>query len=223
MGLQNISPNEIIAIIIVIFLAIGIHEYCHAKFADLAGDPTPRNQGRVTLNLTNHFEPVGTMMMVLTALVGFGIGWGKPVPMNPGLMKNPRWDYFTAVLAGPVSNLIQAAVWALIFRIVAMTSPTLLMDNSFLYLLLLSGVLINIRLFFFNLIPIGPLDGQWLLGLLMPEPQRVRWFQWHRAYGGVVLLVLVIGSQLMGSAIGFSLFTLIDLPSSFVVRFLLGV
>src|SRR5688500_10381483 len=96
------SPPGMLAAAIVILFAIGLHEYCHAKFADMAGDPTPRYYGRVTLNLFNHFDPLGTIMIIVTMLSGFGIGWGKPVPMDPSKMRNPRWDHFVAVLAGPL-------------------------------------------------------------------------------------------------------------------------
>lgn len=72
-------PN-ILAMIIVIFFAIGLHEYAHCKFADMAGDPTPRMYGRVTLNLFKHFDPLGSIMILFTVLNGFGIGWEDPRP-----------------------------------------------------------------------------------------------------------------------------------------------
>src|SRR5580658_8524945 len=96
----------------VLFFGVGLHEYAHCKFADMAGDPTPGIYGRVTLNLTKHFELYGTLMMIVTALVGFGIGWGRPAPMDPRKMKNPRWDFFAAVAAGPITNLLQAIIYA---------------------------------------------------------------------------------------------------------------
>jgi Zn-dependent protease len=114
---------QLLAIALTIFLAIGIHEYCHAKFADLAGDPTPRYFGRVTLNLTKHFELMGTIMIIVTSIAGVGIGWGKPVPMDPSKMRNPKWDHFVAVAAGPASNFIQACIFALMIRAGVAMSP----------------------------------------------------------------------------------------------------
>jgi len=105
-GMQLPPPPVMLAIGIVIFLAIGLHEYAHAKVADAAGDPTPSFYGRVTLNLTKHFELMGTIMIIFTSIFGVGIGWGKPVPMNPSKMRNPRWDHFLAVLAGPLTNVL---------------------------------------------------------------------------------------------------------------------
>src|SRR5687768_14039545 len=109
--------EQLVPLAIVVFFAIGLHEYAHCKFADMAGDPTPRIYGRVTLDLTKHFELFGTLMMLFTATTGFGIGWGKPAPMDPNKMRNPRWDFFAAVAAGPISNVLQAIVWAIIARL----------------------------------------------------------------------------------------------------------
>ena len=192
----------LLAELIVLFLAIGLHEYAHCKFADLAGDPTPRFYGRVTLNLTKHFEPAGTMMMILTSLAGFGIGWGRPAPANPSKMRNPRWDFFMSVAAGPLSNVVQAVIYAVVFRLAlkgglyegaGIPNPGL---DFFRYWLLL-GVAINLALAIFNLIPFGPLDGHWLLGLLLPERQRIAWFQFNRKIGMPGLFIAVIAMQAM--------------------------
>lgn len=180
---------------LVIFLAIGLHEYAHCKMADLAGDPTPSFYGRVTLNLTKHFELMGTIMIVITTLTGFGIGWGKPAPMDPRKMRNPKWDFFAAVAAGPISNLLQAVVFAMILRFVMGAQIEV---NTFVGSLLLYGVIVNLSLCFFNLIPLGPLDGHWLLGTFMPENVRLRWIMFNRQYGGFLLLGLIIFGQMSG-------------------------
>jgi Zn-dependent protease len=190
----EIPPTPIIiAEIIVLFLGIGIHEYAHCKFADMAGDPTPRAMGRVTLNLTKHFEPIGTMMMILSSLSGFGIGWGRPAPMDPRRMRNPRWDFFAAVAAGPLSNVLQAIVYAVFLRMFLM-SDQMVADpvTETIYFILRFGVAINLGLFFFNLIPFGPLDGHWLIGLLLPEKIRIKWFQFCYRVGMPGLIVLVL-------------------------------
>jgi len=184
----------LLAILVVIFFGIGLHEYAHCKMADLAGDPTPRIYGRVTLNLTKHFEPLGTLMILLTSLTGVGIGWGKPAPMNPNNMRNPRWDAFAATAAGPLSNLVQATFFAVLLRVAATTGA--LGSSQFLTALLVYGVAINLGLFLFNLIPLGPLDGHWLLGTFFPEPARQRWYWWNQRYGSGLLLALIVVGQL---------------------------
>ncbi|GMV88655.1 MAG: site-2 protease family protein [Chthonomonas sp.] len=180
---------------LVIFLAIGLHEYAHCKMADLAGDPTPSYYGRVTLNLTKHFELMGTIMIIITTLTGFGIGWGKPAPMDPRKMRNPKWDFFAAVAAGPLSNLLQAVVFAMILRVVTGAQIEV---STFVGSLLLYGVIVNLSLCFFNLIPLGPLDGHWLLGTFLPENVRLRWIMFNRQYGGFLLLGLILFGQMSG-------------------------
>lgn len=186
---------HILAIVIVIFFGLGLHEYAHAKFADNAGDPTPRMYGRVTLDLTKHFELVGTVMILITSFTGFGIGWGKPVPMNPSKMKNPKWDHFMAVLAGPFSNLLQATLFAVVLRVV-MLSQVQLSADGFPFALLFYGVLINISLCVFNLIPLGPLDGMWLLGTFLNEKSRYAWTKWNLTSGQFVFIAIVVLGQI---------------------------
>ena len=185
-----LDPTLVLFLAVAIFLALTVHEYAHAKLADAAGDPTPRIYGRVTLNPMAHLDPMGAIMILFTVMSGFGIGWGKPVPMDPRKMRNPRWDWFAAVLAGPVSNILMAALAGIVFRLVGGYAG-LGSVATFLHLF----VLINISLFLFNLIPIGPLDGQWLLGLLLPESARDKWFWWNRRYGWMLMLGLVFLSQ----------------------------
>lgn len=199
----NMPPPEyMLAIAIVLFTAIGFHEYAHCKVADMAGDPTPAFHGRVTLNLTKHFELTGTLMIIFTMLAGYGIGWGKPAPMRPDKMRNPRWDFFMAVAAGPLSNLIQAGIWAIITRLMAFAAPELL--GGWFGLFLPLAIFYNIALMLFNLIPLGVLDGHWMIGLLMPEKMRYHWFKFNQQAGVFILIFLVLGSQFMRSNFGWS-------------------
>ena len=213
----------IIAQILVLFLGIGLHEYAHCKFADMAGDPTPRLYGRVTLNLTKHFEPMGTLMMVLTTLTGYGIGWGRAAPANPSKMRNPRWDFFVSVAAGPISNLLQAVIYGFLFRIsmkfglYADANPSFFVEvfqNWFLF-----GILINLGLCLFNLIPFGPLDGHWLVGLLLPEKQRYYYFKFNDRIGmpGLFIAVILLRSANISLTMGpvLYLFKIIAGPNPF--------
>jgi len=195
--LPQTEPQVLLTIIVVILLSLSIHEYAHAKLGDLAGDPTPRIYGRVTLNPIAHLDPAGTVMILLTVFSGFGIGWGKPVPLNPTRMKNPRWDHFVAVLGGPMSNLFLAALSALILRFLTLSSDGAAAVPEVLGVFLKAMVLINLTLCFFNLIPLGPLDGHWIVGTFLPEQARVKWLTWNRQVGGFVLLLVVFGGQLI--------------------------
>ena len=203
--MQIDDPQTFFTIIVIILLSLSIHEFAHAKLADVAGDPTPRIYGRVTLNPLAHLDPAGTIMIVLSAMSGFGIGWGKPVPMNPSRMRNPRWDHFVAVIGGPVSNLIQAAIYALALRVLVANGTITMGDlerirdglpASFPATFFVMAVIINIGLCFFNMIPLGPLDGHWILGTFMSEPARLKWYMWNRTIGGFVLIVIVLAGQM---------------------------
>lgn len=212
--MSHYTPTQIFCAIVVLFFGIGIHEYSHAKFAELAGDPTPRSYGRVTLQLWKHFEPVGTMMMVLSSLTGFGIGWGRPCPMDPRKMRNPRVDFFIAVIAGPMSNLVQAMVYGTALKFaLASQAPS----ESLFVQLCVAGLFINLGLCFFNLLPIFPLDGNWLLGLLLPDKVRIGYQNVQRQVGMIVLLILIITDNQLHL-----IDTWIDHPTNLIVSRLFG-
>ena len=199
---SDINPVYVLAEIIVLFFGVGLHEFAHCKFADMAGDPTPAYYGRVTLNLTKHFEVSGVIMMVLSTLSGFGLGWGKPAPINPAKMRNPRIDTFIAVAAGPLSNFLQAGIYAFVLRLLirggAVVDDPFLGNPDFLVRLCMLGVLSNLGMGLFNLIPFGPLDGHWLVGQLLPEKPRYYWYQFNRqTIGFRGLLVAVVLLQLL--------------------------
>ena len=216
--------QEIVSFAIVIFLGIGFHEYAHCKVAELMGDPTPREMGRVTLNLFKHFDPAGTVMIILTSIVGFGIGWGKPAPVNANRMRNPRWGLFATVIAGPLCNIAQAVVWAGLLQLFLLfphgtMSPTA--GPGLFVLLCFIGIQLNLRLALFNMIPLGPLDGHWLIGLLMPQKAMNKWFMFNRQYGGILLIGIILVSQISGRAGSPSLLSLIlEPPVDFMFRLL---
>jgi Zn-dependent protease len=167
--------------IVALAIALTVHEFAHAKRADLAGDPTPRSQGRVSLNPLDHYDPIGTTMILL-----FGIGWGKPVPVNPMLFKNPRRDGIMVALWGALANLITAVVFAIPIRL----------GVAGVYVLpLMIIVQLNIVLAVFNLLPVGPLDGAAVLSGLLPAAQARRFAEFSARWG-MLLLILVVATRL---------------------------
>jgi Zn-dependent protease len=175
--------------------AITIHEYCHAKFADLAGDDTPRSQGRVTLNPLAHLDPLGTIMMLISSLAGVGIGWGRPVLVDQRKLRNRRVDNFILTIAGPLSNLLQAIFWAILLRFVLVPMGSELRGSGLFELVTYFAkvsVLINTGLFVFNLVPLGPLDGHWLVSELLPDKQRFAWLKFCHGPGMFIFLALVL-------------------------------
>ena len=184
----------------VIFFAITVHEFSHAWIAVRCGDPTPERQGRLTLNPMAHLHPVGTLMIIITVLAGFGFGWGRPVMINPMNFRNPRWDELKVALAGPASNMIQATAIALIMPFLLLAAILTGQSNDemlfrFLGYLFLYGITINLALAFFNLIPLFPLDGEKVLLQSLPLRQARKLAQ-IRPYGWPILIGLIMFGQL---------------------------
>ncbi|MCD5402034.1 site-2 protease family protein [candidate division NPL-UPA2 bacterium] len=174
-------------------LAIAFHECCHAWMADRLGDPTARNEGRVTLNPLSHLDPVGTILMPLLMIItggGFLIGWAKPVPVNPYNLRYIKRDYMLVSLAGPAANVVAAVTLAFLFHLVVFILPGLPQALSEpLLLFLIIAVRFNLLLAFFNLIPVPPLDGSGILQGLLPERYEIM-FQQIRPYGFFILIFL---------------------------------
>jgi Zn-dependent protease len=184
------------AIIIAVLVAIDVHECCHAWVASELGDPTARNRGRVSLNPLVHLDPLGTIMIFLTAITGFGIGWGKPVPVDPYRLRyGPMKGMGVVSLAGPAANLATAAILAIPFRAGSMVLPTFVLE------LLLIVAMVNIGLAIFNLIPLPPLDGYGvLMGILgsVGTPWAYRWsynLARYERYGPMILLLVIIADR----------------------------
>lgn len=208
--------SQVVISVVVILGSIALHEFAHAKSADSYGDPTPRSQGRVTLNPLAHLDPLGTVMIIITILAGFGIGWGKPVMVDPRKMENPRWDHLFSVLWGPLTNVIIAVGLAFIFRVlgaVGVPIPALLFD------FVQFGVYINLGLAMFNMIPIGPLDGHWILGILLPPEIGYKFMRWSQTQGSLILLAVIFFGPYINFTPIASLFTAVVEPAG---RFLIG-
>lgn len=204
MGSITRSPEQIIAFLLSFVIATTIHECAHAVTAYRLGDPTAKEQGRITLNPIMHFEPFGFFGMVLISL-GYGfIGWGKPCPVNPSRFKytfGGRRHVGMAIvaLAGPVSNIAQALIVAVVYRFlihsdIALSSTVVTFINAFL--------IVNILLAAFNMIPIPPLDGHKILMGLLPAFWYPLLAPLER-YGFMLLFLLFfIGGSIGGSIVG---------------------
>ena len=183
-GIQWIA---ILVHIIVLFFAIIFHEIFHGYVAYLCGDPTAKNAGRLTLNPLAHIDPFGSVILpAICAILGWpGFGYAKPVPYNPNNLRRRRIDEVLVALAGPLSNLLQAALAAGIYRILIgfiRNNPTWAMSHMDLLaawiIPILSTIIIsNIVLAVFNLIPLPPLDGSKLLLLILPEDARQKFYR----------------------------------------------
>ncbi|MDO8585983.1 MAG: site-2 protease family protein [Armatimonadota bacterium] len=171
-----------------LLIALTVHEFSHAKSAELAGDDTAKRMGRVTLNPIAHLDPVGTIMMIASSLSGFGLGWGKPVPVNHLRLRHPRWDNVKVSLWGPLSNLLTAFAFAMVVRLLARVAPDGLLEW---YELLSAVIIVNLSLAVFNLIPLAPLDGSHILSGFLPPDQAYHFEQFNMRYGPLILLGIV--------------------------------
>ncbi len=205
------NPRDILITIVVLVLSIALHEFGHAYSADRLGDDTPRRQGRVTLWPDKHFDPLGFMMMCVTAIFGYGIGWGKPVQVDYRNFKNVRRDDIIVTLAGPAMNLFLAVIFGLTLRFALSTGLEFDIDNLFVAFAYYF-VSINLSLMFFNLLPIFPLDGSHVVRRLLPESIGEPFYNFSMQWGPMILLIAVFsGSGVLGSLIRPAVFSMMRL------------
>lgn len=166
-------------------ICITVHEFAHAYAAYRAGDDTPRLQGRISLNPIDHLDPMGTIMMIVSSISGFGIGWGKPVRINPRNFRHPRWDNLRVSLWGPLSNLLTAGAVGFLYRY----TNHLLPAQVAYFLWLLAAISIGLALF--NLLPVAPLDGHHIVSALLPYELSRTYEQFMARYGLSIFLALI--------------------------------
>ncbi len=182
--------QKIALLAVPILIAVTFHELAHGFVADKFGDSTARDAGRLTLNPLKHLDPIGTLVFIVTGM----IGWAKPVPVNPYNLKDPKRDMMWVALAGPAANLIIAVISAIVFRLLI---GIISLDNSVggkillpVALMVQLSVILNIGLAVFNLLPVPPLDGSKILMGLLPHRQAVAYSK-IEPYGFLILLGLI--------------------------------
>ncbi len=153
-----ISLGDYIYLIPAVVISLTVHEYCHARMAAKLGDPTPKEDGRLSLNPLRHIDIFGFIVMLLVRF-----GWAKPVRVNPMYFENPRKGMMITAIAGPISNLILCVISSLLFFFSSVFGLPAFLVVFFYYMTML-----NIGLAVFNLIPIHPLDGSRVVGYFAP-------------------------------------------------------
>ena len=185
--LFRLPPEVLVLLIPVLLFALVFHEFSHGWVANKLGDPTAKNQGRLTLNPLAHLDTFGSLMILFV-----GFGWAKPVPVDSRYLANPRKDMMKIAFAGPASNLLLALIGGLIIRLTGYV-------DTFTSMLILFTQ-INISLAVFNMIPIPPLDGSQIFSGIMIQrnPQLVMQLQ---MYGPQILMGLILFGMFSGVSI----------------------
>ena len=213
----DIDFAQVFIAFLVLLFSLTVHEAAHAWSADRLGDATARMLGRVSLNPAVHIDPIGTILFPLIALLTNLpiIGWAKPVPVNIlQLHGNWRRKFMAIAAAGPASNVVMAAVAAIILQVVRpgdMESTGAIEVSTPLTTLLEMTVLINVLLAVFNMVPIPPLDGGNVLSVLLRGPVADA-FDRLRPYGFLILYAMMFTGTLTA---------LISPPASFLLSWLL--
>ena len=181
---------DIIVRAIVLLTAIPVHEAAHAYVADKLGDHTAKYMGRLTLNPMAHFDLMGSVAMLV-----FGIGWAKPVPINPLKFKDQKKGMAISAAAGPASNVIVAAISLAIAKIIWYASYVTGVNTviSTLYTIFRSMCFINISLAIFNLIPIPPFDGSRIFNYFLPDKFYFKIMEYEQYIMIGLLVVLFTG------------------------------
>jgi Zn-dependent protease len=183
------QPLFFVAWLLAVILALSGHEFAHALSAYLQGDKTVKAQGRLTLNPFSHIDWRGLIMLVL-----IGFGWGKPVSFYGQNLRDQRRGPALVALAGPLSNLIMAIIGGVALRLV-MSGTTLDFSNVGVIFLVLF-VFINLSLMIFNLIPIPPLDGSWILFAFLPD-SMIDFKMMMKQRGPMILLGIIVVDVLL--------------------------
>jgi Zn-dependent protease len=181
--------EQIPYVLLALLVAFTVHEFAHAFVAFRFGDPTAKDQGRLTLNPSAHLDIIGTVLIFIA-----GFGWAKPVPVNRFYFRNPRLAGVSVSLAGPISNLIVAFVFVALGYLLSrlgfiddLSQKNIQMISQFFRTM----IYLNVMLFVFNLLPFPPLDGYRVIEDLVTTKFRAKMTQWEN-YGAVIFLILVM-------------------------------
>ena len=193
---MNDTIYQAAALIIPLVIAIVFHEVSHGYVAKLLGDPTAAEMNRLSLNPVRHVDPIGTVVLpgflAMASLPVFG--WAKPVPVIKERLRNPRFGMMLVAIAGPGSNLVLAAVGAVLLGLLSRSITAAPVDGSwlqFVTLNLFNFITINIFLALFNMLPIPPFDGSHIVEGLLPR-NMVPAYEGLRRYGFLLVLVLIV-------------------------------
>jgi Zn-dependent protease len=171
-------------VLVAIILSLSLHEFGHAASATALGDPTPRLAGRLTLNPGAHIDLMGLAMVVLV-----GFGYAKPVPFNPRNLRH-AWGSAAVAAAGPAMNLLLAIAAINVYVLAEHTGSIAPVSPAAFSLVMMAQL--NLLLMLFNLIPLGPLDGHYIMSWFLPPRVGDQYDRFNVRYGSVIFMALII-------------------------------
>ena len=177
--------DKIIYVVPAILIALSLHEFAHGWASYTLGDPTPKAQGRLSINPFHHLDPVGTLLLFFA-----GFGWAKPVQVDSRYYENPKSDMVKVALAGPIMNLIVAFFSLLLIGFLEKVNVEANTISKYVANLLYYIAIINIGLGIFNLIPVPPLDGSKVLFAILPAKSYFAYMRYEQ-FGMIALLILI--------------------------------
>ncbi len=188
--LRGASGIEVVILFLarlfVVFCTLPVHEYAHALVADKLGDKTARLSGRLTLNPMAHIDILGAVMILFV-----GFGYAKPVPVNPRNFKNPKKGMALTALAGPFANILMAIIFMFLANVFSLFGNSIFVQAFYIFFTFAASI--NVGLAVFNLIPIPPLDGSRVLGLLIPDRYYYKFARYERYIVIGVFVLIILG------------------------------
>jgi Zn-dependent protease len=179
-----IDLETLLLLLPVLLASLTLHELAHGVTANMLGDPTPREHGRLTLNPIAHLDPLGTLLLIVTLLTTtFAFGWAKPVLVDPRYFKRPREGMAIVAAAGPATNFVLALLCLVPIRFFEVGGQT--QD------VLEAAFIVNVVLGVFNMMPVPPLDGSRIVAVLMPRTLYLRWVSLDQ-YGFIILIAFIV-------------------------------
>lgn len=181
------SLLDLILTALAVIPSLCVHEYAHGYVSYMLGDPTPKTDGRLSLNPLHHLDPIGTLFLII-----FKFGWAKPVMVNPGYYEKPKQGMALVALAGPMSNFLLALLCLIATSVIAKTSGGHVGAGMYyMYQFLSITAIVNVGLGVFNLIPLPPLDGSKVIGMFLPDSLYFKYMRFEQ-YGFILLFALLM-------------------------------
>jgi Zn-dependent protease len=193
----DFDPAQVLVQYFCLLFSLCVHEAAHAAMANYCGDPSARLLGRLTLDPRKHIDPLGTVVFPLLAMftgIPYLFGWAKPVPFNPRNLNNQRRDPVLIAMAGPASNLLIALAVTLLLRFLVLVggvSETAPLASQALVVICMSMAIINLVLMLFNLIPVPPLDGHYVVRYFLSPEMEAKFEQIGPI--GIIFVILFAG------------------------------